>query len=188
DTARVAEQLTGYHGILCACGSPYQSMTGALAAIRYARENDRVFMGNCGGFQHMVIEFARNVLGIAGGEHEETSPEAPTLIINRLSCSLVGRTETVRMLPGSRLREVYRNETATEGFWCSFGVNPEYVARLEAGGFRVQAVDGQEQVRAAELAGHQFFLGTLFIPGISSTEASPHPVVTAFVKAAAASR
>ena len=163
-------------------------MDGALAAIRFARENNRVFLGNCGGFQHMVIEFARNVLGIPGAEHEETSPNAQTLIINRLSCSLVGRAETVRMIAGMKLREIYGREIASEEFWCNFGINSEYIPRFEAGGMRLSAVDSFGQARAAELSGHAFFLGTLFIPGLTSTEASPHPVVTAFVQAVAAAR
>jgi CTP synthase (UTP-ammonia lyase) len=60
------QRITGeYHGFLIAPGSPYASMEGVLEIIRYARENDVPVLGTCGGFQHMVIEFARNVMGIS---------------------------------------------------------------------------------------------------------------------------
>src|SRR5258706_8819212 len=89
--------LSRFDGLLCAPGSPYASMDGALAAIRYARENNRVFLGTCVGFQHLVIEFARNVLNVTDAEHAETSPHAPMQFIDRLSCSLVGKTDRVKI-------------------------------------------------------------------------------------------
>src|SRR4051812_5579566 len=57
--------ITAYDGLWCAPGSPYQSATGALRAIRYAREAGVPCIGTCGGFQHMVVEYARHVLGFA---------------------------------------------------------------------------------------------------------------------------
>src|SRR5436305_1838330 len=53
-----------YDGLWCVPASPYASMEGALSTIRYARESDTPFLGTCGGFQHALIEYARNVLGI----------------------------------------------------------------------------------------------------------------------------
>jgi len=176
--------LDRFDGLLCSPGSPYASTDGALAAIRYARENDRVFLGTSGGFQHAVIEFARNVLGIHDAEHEETSPDSSTLFISRLSCSLVGKTGSVRISPGTRLDSILGREESVEQFWCSFGVNPKFVAPLEAGGLKVSATDGDGNVRAVELPSHRFFLGTLFIPQLSSTPTKPHPVMQAFVSAA----
>src|SRR5262245_18934308 len=56
------DRLQLYDALWCAPGSPYRSMQGALNGIRYAREHGRPFLGTCGGFQHVVIEYARNVL------------------------------------------------------------------------------------------------------------------------------
>jgi CTP synthase (UTP-ammonia lyase) len=56
--------LTRYAGLWCVPGSPYRSMKGALRAIRFAREERRPFLGTCGGFQHAVIEYARNAMGV----------------------------------------------------------------------------------------------------------------------------
>src|ERR1017187_3715784 len=61
--------LRGFHGIWCVPGSPYASMEGALHAIRFARERKVPFLGTCGGSQHAVIEFARNVLGLSAADH-----------------------------------------------------------------------------------------------------------------------
>src|SRR4051794_39452562 len=66
--------LARFDGLWCVPGSPYRSMDGALIAIRFAREQQRPFLGTCGGFQHAVIEHARNVLGWTDAEHAETAP------------------------------------------------------------------------------------------------------------------
>jgi CTP synthase (UTP-ammonia lyase) len=176
--------LDQFDGLLCSPGSPYASMDGALNAIRFARENDRVFLGTCGGFQHAVIEFARSVLGIHDAEHEETARGASALFISRLSCSLVGKTGRVRIKRGTQLGSIFGCEESVEQFWCSFGVNPKFATQLESGGLKVSATDGDDNVCAVELPSRRFFLGTLFIPQLSSTTAKPHPVMVAFVSAA----
>src|SRR5258708_3655402 len=76
DGIRSTAQLAGYKGLWCVPASPYRSMDGALVAIRYARENKLPFLGTCGGFQHTVIEYARNVLGWSDADHGETNPTA----------------------------------------------------------------------------------------------------------------
>src|SRR5271166_978792 len=70
-----ADDVAGFDGLWCAPGSPYRCAEGALTAIRFARETGLPFLGTCGGFQHAVLEFACNVLGMAAG-HAESSPEA----------------------------------------------------------------------------------------------------------------
>jgi CTP synthase (UTP-ammonia lyase) len=87
-----AATLAGIAGVWVAPGSPYQSLAGVLAAIRCARENEVPLLGTCGGFQHVVIEYARSVLGIADATHAEYDPYASHLFISRLACSLVGKT------------------------------------------------------------------------------------------------
>jgi len=178
-------RLESFDGLLCAPGSPYASMEGALSAIRYARENDRVFLGTCGGFQHAIIEFARNVLHHADAEHEETAPGTGRMFIRRLSCSLVGKSDRVTIRPGTQLSSIYGTDESSEQFWCNFGVSPEVVGELARGGLMVSATDADGNVRAVELPQTRFFLGTLFIPQLSSTAIKPHPVLRAFLSAAA---
>ncbi len=80
-----------YSGLWIAPGSPYKNMELTLWAIRYARENKIPCFGTCGGFQHMVIEYARNVLGFKDAQHAEYDPYASNLFISQLDCSLAGR-------------------------------------------------------------------------------------------------
>ncbi|MBI5090128.1 MAG: hypothetical protein HZB15_15040, partial [Actinobacteria bacterium] len=68
-------RLDGFDGIWALPGSPYADIDGVLASIRFAREHDVPFLGTCGGFQHMLLELARNVCGLAA-EHGESSPGA----------------------------------------------------------------------------------------------------------------
>lgn len=84
------DQLGQFDGIWCVPGSPYKSLIGALEGIRWARQSRKPFLGTCGGFQHVVLEYARNVLGIHEAQHEEYDPYASKLIVSRLPCSLVG--------------------------------------------------------------------------------------------------
>ena len=78
----------GFDGFWCSPGE-YKSPDGAINAIRFARENNFPFIGTCGGFQYTVIEYVRNKLGLADVQHEEYSPNAKSLLISLLSCSLV---------------------------------------------------------------------------------------------------
>src|SRR5215471_8328348 len=65
------EEMRAFDAVWVVPGSPYRSMDGALAAIRYARENGLPFLGTCGGFQHALIEYARNVCGMSDAAHAE---------------------------------------------------------------------------------------------------------------------
>jgi CTP synthase (UTP-ammonia lyase) len=175
--------LDRYAGFWIAPGSPYRSMDGALRVIRHAREADRPLLGTCAGFQHIVIELARNVLGIADAAHAESDPDAINLFVTPLSCSLVGQTMTVSLVPGTRAGTLYPEPTATERYYCNFGLDPARVGSLESAGMVVSATDQDGEPRIIELPGHRWFLGTLFVPQTSSAPGAPHPVVTAFVDA-----
>jgi CTP synthase (UTP-ammonia lyase) len=83
----------------------------------------------------------------------------------------------------SRVAAIYDSLSATEQYYCNFGVNPDRVALLKSGSLRVTGSDSEGEVRVIELLGHPFFLGTLFVPQTRSTPEKPHPLVTAFLKA-----
>jgi CTP synthase (UTP-ammonia lyase) len=186
-TARLARSLDSLRdrdGIFCAAGSPYASMNGALSAIRFARENQIPFLGTCGGFQHAVIEFARHVLGIAEADTTETNPGGPQSIIDRLSCSLAGKTQEILLYPESRLREIMGRERITESYICNYGLNDRFRGDLERAGVRVGGVSIEGEVRALEWPDHPFFFGTLFQPQLGSHEGAPHPLMVEFVRAA----
>src|SRR4051812_32172094 len=176
-------QLMTCRGIWIGPGSPYKSMEGALSAIRLARERRIPLLGTCGGFQHIIIEYARNVLGVVDAQHEETEPNAPRLFISRLACSLVGRSMTVALQPGSLVSRVYGRTSVQEQYLCNFGVNPEYVDSLRSSPLRIVGSDAEGMARVVELPEHPFFVGTLFVPQMTSTASSPHPLVSAFISA-----
>jgi CTP synthase (UTP-ammonia lyase) len=186
DAERATEdELAGYAGLLVAPGSPYRSMEGALRAIRVARERGVPLLGTCGGFQHIVLEVVRDLLGEADAEHAETSPDAPRLAVTPLACSLDGTEGEVRFAPGSRVAELYGAERSVEPFFCSYGLNPDYRPRLEAAGIRVSGWDPEGEPRTVELAGHPFFVGTLYVPQARAAAAGTHPLVAALLDAAA---
>lgn len=174
--------LRDFSGLWIGPASPYRSAEGALAAIRLARERRIPLLGTCGGFQHIVLEYARNVLGIKDADHEETSPEASTLVISRLACSLVERTMTVNLQEGSGVASLYGRSTTEERYLCNFGVNPAYADRLGSGGLRVVGSDAEGVVRVVELEDHPFFVGTLFLPQLTSRPAAPHPIISGFLR------
>jgi CTP synthase (UTP-ammonia lyase) len=178
-----ASTFERFSGIWVAPGSPYKNVDKTLWAIRYAREQAVPCFGTCGGFQHMIIEYARNVLGFEDAEHAEYSPYASNLFITQLACSLAGREMRLTFSPGSRVAEIYGATSAAEEYYCNFGVNPDHISLLKSGPLRITGSDSEGEIRVIELPGHPFFLGTLFVPQTRSTAAHPHPLVTAFMKA-----
>jgi CTP synthase (UTP-ammonia lyase) len=158
-------------------------MSGALSAIRMARERRIPLLGTCGGFQHILLEYARHVLGFPDAEHEESDPQASRLFISRLTSSLFGRTMSITLQPDSLVARSYGRTKTQEQYRCNFGVNPEYDDLLRSSALRVVGSDDEGVVRIVELADHPFFVGTLFIPQLTSSSSAPHPLVSGFLKA-----
>jgi len=105
--------------------------------------------------------------------------------VTALTCSLVGQMHAVRLQPGTLAARLYGQAEALEDYYCNYGVNPEYRARLEGGGLRVSGVGGEDEIRIVELPGHPFFVSTLYLPQTRSTALAPHPVLAAWAAAAA---
>ena len=178
-----ADLFRDFDAIWVAPGSPYKSMSRILAAIRHVRENGLPCFGTCGGFQHMLLEYARNVLGVQDAQHAEYDPSASNLFISALTCSLAGRRMQLRFARGSRVATIYGTESAEEEYYCNFGVNPDKVSLLRSQALAISGCDAEGEIRVIELPDHPFFLGTLFVPQLRSTPANPHPLVSAFVQA-----
>jgi len=185
DIRDASRDLAEFAAVWLVPASPYENTAGALAAVRFARETCRPFLGTCGGFQHALIEFARNVAGLAGANHAESNPSADTLVVTPLACSLVERGGAVHFSTGSLIRAAYGRDTAHESYHCSYGLNPAHRTPLEAAGLRFTAFDDAGAIRAAELAtaSHPFCVGTLFQPERSALRGETPPLVRAFVQA-----
>ncbi|AUU91566.1 hypothetical protein C2U55_22045 [Enterobacteriaceae bacterium ENNIH3] len=177
------DDLVGYDAIWVVPASPYKNPEGAFIAIQYARENAIPFLGTCGGFQHAIIEYARNVMGVGDAAHQETD-SAGRMVIVPLSCSLVEQEAEVELRPNTLIARAYGREKISEGYHCNYGVSPDFAAELEKSDMRVTAWDEDGEIRAVELSNHPFFVATLFQHERNALAGRPVPLVQAMLKAA----
>ncbi len=178
----IPQQLERYQGLWCAPGSPYKSMQGAINAIQYARENSKPFLGTCGGFQHGVLEYAKNVLGYEEIEQEGFDLYSLNLFITALSCSLVGQSRKIEIHNDSLFYNIYQCNEVEEKYNCSFGLNKEFEKALLKHDFSVEGRDTESEIRAIAIETKRFYVLTLFQPQLSSTVQNPHPLITAYLK------
>lgn len=183
--SKVVFETCDYKGLWIAPGSPYKDMQNVLDVIKYARENNIPTLGNCAGFQHMIIEFARNVCQIKHADNEETNPNGSDLLIHKLACSLKEEQEQLTLIDkDSLLYQIIQSESILGKYYCSFGVNDKYVETLSEHGLTFTTKSESGQLRSFELKTHRFFLGTLFQPALTSSANTPSPIITEFVKQA----
>lgn len=178
------DDLVGYDAVWVVPASPYKNAQGAFIAIRYARENSLPFLGTCGGFQHAIIEYARNVLGWQDAAHAESDTEG-RMVIAPLSCSLVEKSDTIELRANTLIAKAYGRTVITEGYHCNYGVSAEFASELETGALRVTGWDEEGEIRAVELITHPFFVATLFQHERNALAGHPAPLVQAFLRAAA---
>jgi CTP synthase len=197
---RSLNNLKEFDGILVPGGFGETGIEGKIRIIKYARENSIPYFGLCYGMQLMVIEYARNVLGITEATTHEINPRAKDLVIDlmpdqkeKLKNQNYGGTMRLgtyaaRLKPGSIARKAYGKNTIQERHRHRYEVNPEYIQKLEDAGLVFSGVspDGI-LMEIAELppSEHPFFLGTQFHPEFTARPLAPHPLFSAFVKAAA---
>jgi CTP synthase (UTP-ammonia lyase) len=189
------ELLAAFDGLWASSGSPYQSMTGMLRGIQFAREQDWPFLGTCGGCQYTLIEVARNVIGLADADTAENNSTSRNIIIYPVSCAvpnrapdapkLSGRQSEIKLRPGSILQLLYGSDTVEEEFFCNYEINPDYEYCSMEAGLPIVARSAKGEPRALESPDHRFFMATLFQPQLSSTAKEPHPIIVGFLKAAA---
>jgi len=181
---RVPDQLKEYAALWCVPASPYKNMRGVVRAIRYFRERSLPFLGTCGGYQHAVLEYAINALGISDAESSEVNPNARSAVIVPLSCTMVEKGEPLHVAKDSQLRAIYGRATADETYHCSYGFNLDFLPAFRNGHMRFTVWNAAHEPRAMELAGHPFFIGTAFQPERSSLRDEGHPIISSFVAAA----
>jgi CTP synthase (UTP-ammonia lyase) len=189
-TATIDDTFLVHHdfdGFWVVPGSPYTNDDGVYKLITFCRKNNFPLLGTCGGFQYMVVEYARNVLGFAKASHEESDPDGADLVISKLSCSLKGKQEIVLITDyQSWMYEVLKQKEITGSFYCSYGVNPTYTKTINQYPFTFTAFSSEGDPRAFELKTHRFFNGTLFQPPLDSTSEHPNPLLVSFFEKCAA--
>lgn len=93
------------------------------------------------------------------------------------------RSQNIHITPGSLMHQSYSQDQCTEKFTCNYGVNTSYRDLIEKGELNITSLDEKGEVRAVELSGHPFFVGTLYQPQISSTSEQPHPLIISYLSA-----
>jgi CTP synthase len=189
-----APELEKYDGILVPGGFGKRGIQGMLHAIRFARERRVPYFGICLGMQTMVIEFARNVCGIAAADSTEFEPATPARVIYKLR-ELLGVDElggTMRLgaypchlAPGSLAEKAYESSLVSERHRHRFEFNREFEKVLTEHGLRItgQTPDAV-YVEICELPDHPWMLGCQFHPEFKSKPLEPHPLFRAFLGAA----
>jgi len=183
------QKLKNYKALWLVPASPYASMQGALNGVQFAREHDVPFLGTCGGFQHMIIEYARNVLGIRDADHAETNPTSSSTLVAPLTCFVSEQNHTFILTPDSIVANIYgQNEIVEQYGICNYGLNPEYRSMFEQDEMRIVGVDTSNEVRIMELHTNRFFIGTLFQPERSAIRNIVHPLIKSLIQTALESR
>ena len=187
-------QLEAYDGILVPGGFGRRGIDGMLNAIRYARERKVPYFGICLGMQTLVIEYARNVCGLADADSTEFNPGTPHRVIFKLrelkGVDELGGTMRLggwpcRLAENSFACQAYGQREINERHRHRYEFNREYEDRLKAAGLRItgETPDGT-YVEICEVADHPWYLGCQFHPEFKSKPMEPHPLFKAFIGAA----
>ncbi|WP_207425209.1 CTP synthase [Pedobacter sp. SYSU D00535] len=192
----VAERLSGLDGILVAPGFGSRGIEGKITAIKYVRENNIPFFGICLGMQCAVIEFGRNVLGLADAHSTEMNEDAHHAVISMMEeqKKIKNKGGTMRLgsytcelKKGSKAAAIYGKTTITERHRHRYEFNNEYLKDYEAAGMIASGINPENNlVEIVELKNHPFFVGGQFHPELKSTVANPHPLFVNFVAASLA--
>jgi CTP synthase len=188
------EQLRELDGILVPGGFGRRGILGMLKGIEYARTHKVPFFGICLGMQCAVIEYARNVCGLAGADSSEFDPFTPHRVIYKLrelrGIDDLGGTMrlgawTARLKPGSFAHQAYGTLEISERHRHRYEFNREYQDTLVANGLQLSGMTPDSTyVEIVEVRDHPWFLGCQFHPEFKSRPLEPHPLFTAFVTAA----
>ena len=192
----VDSQLRDLDGVIIAPGFGQRGIEGKFVALKWCREHDVPTFGICLGMQCMVIEFARDVLGLPQANSTEMQPHTPDNVIDLMeeqkSISNMGGTMRLgaydcELLSGSRAAEAYGSTHVKERHRHRFEFNNDYRERFEAAGMKcVGENPATHLVEVVELPGHRWFIGTQYHPEYSSTVLSPSPLFMDFIRAAVA--
>ena len=184
DGPRISD-LSAFDGIWVVPGSPYANDDAVYTAVTWARERDVPFLGTCGGLQYAVVEYFRNVLGVAGASHAESDGIGDSNVVSALACSLMGEERVVRPIPGTRFSRLVGDEPFVGMHYCGYGPAPGVVERLCAAGMEVEATADDAGAEVLELPSNRFFMLSLFQPQIGALAGKPvHPLLREFVASA----
>ncbi|HDJ94861.1 MAG TPA: CTP synthase [Acidilobales archaeon] len=191
----VEEALSEVNGVIVLPGFGKRGAEGKIMAIKYARENNIPLLGICFGMQLMVVEYARNVIGLEHAHSTEIDPKTPHPVIDLMEeqtkIRQLGGTMRLGAYPINLLKNtlaysLYGKETIYERHRHRYEVNPKYIDKVFAYGLRISGLSYDGRVEFIELSKkeHTFYLGTQAHPEFKSRPLSPSPPYLGFLKAA----
>ncbi len=196
--ANADELLSSLDGVIIAPGFGQRGIEGKFVALKWCREHDVPTFGICLGMQCMVIEYARNVLGLEGANSTEMNTTTPHNVIDLMeeqkSISNMGGTMRLGafdcdLRPGSLAAKAYGATRVSERHRHRFEFNESYRERFEQAGMQcVGENPGTHLVEVVEVPGKRWYLGTQYHPEYSSTVLHPNPLFLSFMDAAIAYR
>lgn len=189
-----AEKLYGLDGIILPGGFGNRGIEGMIEAERYARERNIPYFGICLGMQIMVIEYARNVVGIADANSGEFDEDCKNKVIDFMpgQNNEINKGGTLRLgaypcciQPGTKMEECYESLNISERHRHRYEVNNDYRDRLVEAGLVLSGLspDGN-LVETAELPGRNFHVGVQYHPEFKSRPNKAHPLFKGFIEAA----
>ncbi len=194
DTENITEKLSGLDAILVAPGFGERGIEGKIETIRYARENNVPFFGICLGMQMAIIEYSRNILGLADANSTEMNDKTKNPVVNLMEDqkNVTDKGGTMRLgawkcniTPDSLAYKIYGKDSISERHRHRYEYNSQYVGQLQKAGLISSGVNPDTGlVEIVELVDHPFFIGVQYHPEYKSTVANPHPLFVSFVAAA----
>lgn len=185
-------ELEEFDGVIIPGGFGSRGVEGKIDAIEYCRKNKIPILGLCYGMQLMVVEFARNQLGLDAAS-EEFGDKDETIVVSEMpdqkDIEEMGGTMRLGNYTAEiegKVKEIYGSDTATERHRHRFEVDPQYHEDLEANGLKISGkTKGGKLAEYVELPDHSFFIGTQAHPEFTSTFQNPNPLYLEFMKKAA---
>lgn len=196
--------LADVHGVLVPGGFGQRGTDGKILAAKYARENNIPYFGICLGMQIAVVEFARNIAGIAGAHSSEFDKKTPHPVIYLMREWYDDKTGTMqkrdihsekggsmrlgaypcRIQPDTLAYKAYQTDEISERHRHRYEFNNEYKMKLEQSGLTFSGISPNgELIEIIEIKNHPWFLGCQFHPEFKSRPMAPHPLFRDFIKA-----
>jgi CTP synthase len=191
--------------ILVPGGFGERGIEGKIAAVKFAREKKVPYLGICLGLQVAIIEYARNVVGLAGAHSTELNPQSPHPVIAlitewqdrdgtlqaRTATSDLGGTmrlgaQTCFVKDGTLAKAIYGKNEISERHRHRFEFNNRYMEQIAAAGLVFSGFSQDGLAELIELPTHPWFFGTQFHPEFTSNPRDGHPLFTSFINAARA--
>ncbi|MBI2097250.1 MAG: CTP synthase [Candidatus Sungbacteria bacterium] len=194
---KAVEELKKYGGIIVPGGFGSRGVEGKIRAIEYCRKKRIPYLGLCYGLQLAVVEFARHVLGLKDAASTEIDPKTKHPVIHTLPEQVMLIQEkkmggsmrlgayTCEIKPGTKASRAYQKPIVSERHRHRYEVNNEYREMLEEKGLIVSGLNPERNlIEMMEVKKHPFFIGTQAHPELKSRPLRPHPLFSAFVRAA----